>query len=119
MWICPAIHRSVCSQSDRRWACRAGKISDIIELDQFQEPEKIRAEKIRELERLAAEEAASLSKKQKQKKKKKQVGDENEEEEDEEVVSLTEPFIKKLRGTEALQAMVRTRFCLTRFIHRH
>ncbi len=88
-------------------------------MDQFQEPEKIRAEKIRELERLAAEEAASLSKKQKQKKKKKQVGDENEEEEDEEVVSLTEPFIKKLRGTEALQAMVRTRFCLTRFIHRH
>ena len=88
-------------------------------MDQFQEPEKIRAEKIRELERLAAEEAASLSKKQKQKKKKKQVGDENEEEEDEEVVSLTEPFIKKLRGTEALQAMVRTRFCLTGFIHRH
>ena len=59
------------------------------------------------MERLAAAEQESLSKKQKKNKKKKADAD-DESEEDEEAVSLTEPFIKKLRGTEALRAMVRT-----------
>ena len=95
------------------WACYAGKISDIIESDQFQEPERIRAERKREIERLAAAEEASLSKKKKKKKKKD--ADEDNESEEEEAASLIEPFIKQLRGTEALRAMVRTQLCLDSF----
>ena len=64
------------------------------------------------MERLAAAEEASDSKQKKKKKKKKKPDEDSEEEQENERVSLTEPFIKKLRGTEALKAMVRTtRFC--------
>ena len=112
MWICAAVYRSISSPSDRHLPSVggfAGKISDIIESDKFQEPERVRAEEKREMERLAAEEEATTDKKKKkkEKKKKKQPDEDSGEEEEVDGVSLTEPFIKRLRGTEALKAMVR------------
>ena len=55
-----------------------------------------------------ADEEAGLTKKQRKKKKK----DGEEVEEEEEEISLTEPLIKALRGTEILTEMVRV-FCVS------
>lgn len=90
---------------------KKGKISDVIEMDKFQDPERVREEERREAERLAAEEEAANKKQQKSKKKKKKKGDQEEEAEEEEVVSLADPFIKKLRGTKELNQLVCATLC--------
>ena len=66
---------------------------------------------LEEAERLAAEEEAANKKKQKLKKNKKKKGDNEEEAEEEEVVSLADPFIKKLRGTKELNQLVCATLC--------
>jgi hypothetical protein len=78
---------------------------DIIEMAKFQEPERVAQDKRKAEQKQRAAEEADLAKKKRQKKEKKKDGEEVEEEEEE--ISLTEPLIKALRGTEILTELVR------------
>jgi hypothetical protein len=72
----------------------------------FQEPERVAQDKRKAEQKQRAAEEADLAKKKRKKKEKKKDGEEVEEEEEEEI-SLTEPLIKALRGTDILTELVR------------
>ena len=110
-----AVHVLLSDQRLLLRACFAGKIADVIEMEKFQDPQGYRAELARQKEEqrvLAEEESESKKQKKKgkkEKKKKEGEAEEEEEEEEEEVITLATPFMKKLRGTGALNKMVRTK----------